>query len=512
MNSSRNNRSGNKNNTSPRIVNYYTSGQGPSMASIVFSVLIVITIAVIFYYAYTVYNKTPKAVEKEIITSAVDSKIQYNIPGSGLPTSQFSNEYTISMWLKVSDYSYRYGEKKVILRRGTGDTVNPEISLGGRDNNLVVNIGLSTQKILTRGTDRAVEKFKNMEQMLVEQSADDTNKDFGSVSNNNVIPLNRMIYNIDTSDACYMGTSVMRGSEQKKYLLETFSNNSQLVDILSRMIISMCDAFNAMEEPETAKIMLDALDSTFDQIPTPTSGLTVTNALMSFDNFLAQNSNKPSIARIKTAMDIIKSKLEELITLNPPEEDLADSLPAINEAIKNANCNLTIDSPDITSMDKLMVSIKKMAKKMYYQVLYNLGVAVAEEHGSEIKMRDGEMSDKLGQCVIRQFPLQRWTHVAVCVMNQNVNLYQDGRLVSSCVMDGFPQIQTGDVVLFPDGGISGKMSKLMYSNMALNQEQINNIYANGPSTSSSLWDTIPNWLIYVGISLASMLLVLMIIS
>lgn len=506
MNSSRNNRS-NKNNTSPRIVNYYTSGQGLSMVSIVFTILIVITVAVIFYYAYTVYNATPKAIEKDIITSPVDSKIQYNIPGSGLPTSQFSNEYTISMWLKVSDYSYRYGDKKVILCRGTGDTVNPEISLDGRDNNLVVNIGLATQKLLTRGTDRAVEKFKNMDQMLVEQGSNDSNNEFGSVSNNNVIPLNRMIYNIDTSDACYMGTSIMRGSEQKKYLLETFANNSQLVDILSGMIISLCYAFNAIEDPETAKIMLAAIDSTFDNQPNTTA----TNAKMSFDEFLIQNSDKPSIKTIKTAMDTIKSKQVELITLNPSDEDLADSLPAINEAIKNAKCTLTIDSADAASLVKLMTSVKKMAKKMYYQVLYNLGIAVAEEHGSEIKMRDGAISDKIGQCVIRQFPLQRWTHVAVCVMNQNVNLYQDGRLVSSCVMDGFPQIQTGDVVLFPDGGVAGQMSKLMYSNMALNQEQIASIYAAGPTTQSAFWDNIPSWIIYVAISIASMLIVLMIV-
>jgi len=164
------------------------------------------------------------------------------------------------------------------------------------------------------------------------------------------------------------------------------------------------------------------------------------------------------------------------------------------------------------NQNKMKGILKDMVRKMYYQVLYNLGVAVAEKHGDHIKMQGQELSDKLGRCAIHKFPLQRWTHIAVCVMNQNVNLYQDGKLVSSCVMNGFPQIQTGDMVLFPDGGFSGQMTKLMYSNMALNQDQIASIYAAGPQTTTSFWGQIPNWLLYVGISLISMLVVLMIVS
>ena len=67
MNNGRNVR-GVKNNTgTPRIVNYYSSGNMPSMSSIIFIILIVITIAVIFYYGYTVYNATPAQVQQNII-------------------------------------------------------------------------------------------------------------------------------------------------------------------------------------------------------------------------------------------------------------------------------------------------------------------------------------------------------------------------------------------------------------------------------------------------------------
>ena len=191
---------------------------------------------------------------------------------------------------------------------------------------------------------------------------------------------------------------------------------------------------------------------------------------------------------------------------------MIDSIPAINDALAKADCPIRLDAADMTNNTKLKNILKDMVRKMYYQILYNLGVAVAEEHGNQIKMHGESLSDKLGRCVLHNFPLQKWTHIAVCVMNQNVNLYQDGRLVSSCVMNGFPQIQTGDVVLFPDGGFSGQMTKLMYSNVALNQEQIASIYSAGPQPSSSFWSLIPNWMLYVGISLISMLVVLMVVS
>ena len=510
MNNGRNVR-GVKNNTgAPRIVNYYSSGNMPSMSSIVFIILIVITIAVIFYYGYTIFSASPKQVEKDIITSAIDGKIQYNIPGSGLPTSQFSNEYSISMWLRVDDYSYRYGEKKVILRRGDGDSVNPEISLDERDNNLVVKLGLATQSSSSSGSvDKAVARFKNIEQMYLQQNADDSNKEFGCVSNNDVVPLNKMTYNIDTSDACYEGTSIMRGRDQVKYLLETFSNNPDLITAASGVMIAICNTFNAIEDPDTAKLMLQVLDDSLDQMDVNLSSADVQNKM---NSSVAKYSGNPAINTINTQVQTIVSSLVKLADLKPSQQDIVDSLPAINDAITKAGCPLTMDANDITSTDKFNAALKKMINKMYYQVLYNLGVAVAQVHGDQIKMYDREMSGKLGKCTIHKFPLQRWTNVVLSVMNQNVNLYQDGRLVSSCVMPGFPQIQTGDIVLFPDGGVAGKLAKLMYSNMALNQDQINSIYETGPQTTGSFIDTFPNWLIYVGISLVSMLVVLMIVS
>ena len=230
------------------------------------------------------------------------------------------------------------------------------------------------------------------------------------------------------------------------------------------------------------------------------------------NDILAKYADRPAINKIKTQIENITASSVKLATMNPSKEDIEDSLPAINDAITKAGCPLTIDASEVTNKEKLVGTVKKMVRKMYYQVLYNLGVAVAQVHGDQIKMYDREMSDKVGSCTIPKFPLQRWTHVVVSVMNQNVNLYQDARLVSSCVMPGFPQINTGDVVLFPDGGIAGKMAKLMYSNMALNQDQINSIYNAGPQPMGSFLNTIPNWLIYVGISIVSMLVVLMLVS
>ena len=50
-----------------------------------------------------------------------------------------SVNYTWSVWIYISDWSYRLGEKKIILSRGQGNSSCPSIVLGETENNLTIN-------------------------------------------------------------------------------------------------------------------------------------------------------------------------------------------------------------------------------------------------------------------------------------------------------------------------------------------------------------------------------------
>lgn len=110
-------------------------------------VLLIIIIWIIIKF-YSFYGD--KKLGLKNYTTLVKDKISGNIPntvsGNTIPTSGFSNEYALSFWLYVDDYTYRYGHEKVVMIRGTSETVaNPMIMLADKSNTLIVKIALQTQ-------------------------------------------------------------------------------------------------------------------------------------------------------------------------------------------------------------------------------------------------------------------------------------------------------------------------------------------------------------------------------
>ena len=99
----------------------------------------------------------------------------------------------------------------------------------------------------------------------------------------------------------------------------------------------------------------------------------------------------------------------------------------------------------------------------------------------------------IGTCVAKMIPLQKWVSVIVSVYNQVVDIYIDGQLTSSCVLKGFPAISTDEVNITPDGGFSGKIARVMFSNTAMTVRNARNIYYSGPVASDGILSMVPNW-------------------
>jgi len=93
-------------------------------------------------------------------------------------------------------------------------------------------------------------------------------------------------------------------------------------------------------------------------------------------------------------------------------------------------------------------------------------------------------------------PIQKWVHVIVSVYNQVVDIYIDGQLGSSCVLKGFPAISNLDVNLTPDGGFSGQISRVSFSNTAMTVNKSQELYYAGPIATDSIFSMIPNWVWY----------------
>lgn len=88
-------------------------------------------------------------------------------------------------------------------------------------------------------------------------------------------------------------------------------------------------------------------------------------------------------------------------------------------------------------------------------------------------------------CTINNVPLQKWVNLIVVLNNRALDLYLDGKLVRTCVLDGVAKIATGSsIYLTPSGGFSGATSQFRYFDHPLNPRQAYEIYREGYGASS----------------------------
>lgn len=103
----------------------------PSVISIVAGILLIILIIYLISWMFRGSGKLTK------LSSATRTQ---TLDGRSASTGNSSN-YAYSIWFNVSDWNYRYGEKKTIFERGGKDGCI-SLSLGATENNLLIQTGL----------------------------------------------------------------------------------------------------------------------------------------------------------------------------------------------------------------------------------------------------------------------------------------------------------------------------------------------------------------------------------
>ena len=124
-------------------------------------------------------------------------------------------------------------------------------------------------------------------------------------------------------------------------------------------------------------------------------------------------------------------------------------------------------------------------------------LAGTQEGGSCLSNLYSNNDPSVGMCVVKMIPLQKWVSVIVSVYNQIIDIYIDGQLSSSCVLKGFPNISTDDINITPNGGFSGKISRVVFMNTAVTVKQAQDIYYSGPVATTSIFSMIPKWVYWI---------------
>lgn len=93
---------------------------------------------------------------------------------------------------------------------------------------------------------------------------------------------------------------------------------------------------------------------------------------------------------------------------------------------------------------------------------------------------DGNNQSVDHQCVIQNFPLQKWVNLIVSLYGRTMDLYVDGKLVRTCVLPGVANVAgSQNVQITPNGGFDGYTANIQYWPQASNPQDAYNIYKDG---------------------------------
>lgn len=83
-------------------------------------------------------------------------------------------------------------------------------------------------------------------------------------------------------------------------------------------------------------------------------------------------------------------------------------------------------------------------------------------------------------CVVKNIALQKWVNIIVSLYGRTLDVYIDGKLTKTCLLEGVPKVNSkSDVKICPNGGFNGWISNFQYWPDASNPQQAWNIYKGG---------------------------------
>ena len=120
----------------------------------------------------------------------------------------------------------------------------------------------------------------------------------------------------------------------------------------------------------------------------------------------------------------------------------------------------------------VMLSSNTNSLKVLINVEDNLNDIEGEEDGD---------SSLINVCEVKDIPLQRWVNVNLSLNNKVMDIFMDGKLSKTCIINGYPNPNIGSMDITPNGGFNGFISSVRFSNSSLSLNEIGKFYKNGPS-------------------------------
>jgi len=136
---------------------------------------------------------------------------------------------------------------------------------------------------------------------------------------------------------------------------------------------------------------------------------------------------------------------------------------------------------------KRKIIIRRMNKANEVCPMISLGATTNDLECTLATYSGGEASSSQEDtCPVKNIPLQKWVHVLLTTQTRSVDVYIDGKLVKTCLLQGVAKLDSAAPLdVCPDGGYSGFLAKLRYYARSVNPREAYDIYREGFSDSLS---------------------------
>jgi hypothetical protein len=119
----------------------------------------------------------------------------------------------------------------------------------------------------------------------------------------------------------------------------------------------------------------------------------------------------------------------------------------------------------------------------------NISVSIGCYPGADEQPTTSGGNTVVSTCSIANIPIQKWVNLIISVYGRSMDLYIDGKLVRTCLLPGVASVNNNaNIYVTPAGGFDGWTSKLQYYPNSLNPQEAWNIYTQGYSSWSSMFN------------------------
>ena len=119
----------------------------------------------------------------------------------------------------------------------------------------------------------------------------------------------------------------------------------------------------------------------------------------------------------------------------------------------------------------------------------NISVSIGCYPGSNEEPTTAGGNTVVHTCSVANVPIQKWVNLVMSVYGRTLDLYIDGKLVRTCLLPGVAAVNNNsNIYVTPSGGFNGWTAKLQYYANSLNPQEVWNIYTQGYSSWSSMFN------------------------